>query len=109
MGVLTAEKPATAPARRETMIIDNKPVAAADGRTFYVENPGKRGAVVAEVPRGGAVDVDRAVKSAAKAFPAWRATHWKERARALYRIADAIEAHAEELARTLSSETGNAL
>jgi acyl-CoA reductase-like NAD-dependent aldehyde dehydrogenase len=109
MGVLTAERPATAPARRETMIIDNKPVAAADGRTFYVENPAKRGSVVAEVPRGGAADVDRAVKSAAKAFPAWRATHWKDRARALYRIADAIEAHAEEIARTLSSETGNAL
>ena len=109
MGVLTAERPATAPARRETMLIDNKPAAAADGRTFYVENPAKRGTVVAEVPRAGAADVDRAVRSAAKAFESWRNTHWKDRARALYKIADAVEAHAEELARTLSSETGNAL
>lgn len=109
MGVLTAEKPATAPARRETMVINNERVAAADGRTFYVENPAKRGTVVAEVPRAAAADVDRAVEAAAAAFPAWRATHWKDRARALYKIADAMDAHAEELARTLSSETGNAL
>jgi betaine-aldehyde dehydrogenase len=109
MGVLTAEKPTTAPARRETMIVNNEDVAATDGRTFYVENPAKRGTVVAEVPRGSAADVDRAVKAAAAAFPSWRATHWKDRARALYKIADSIEAHTEDLARTLSSETGNAI
>jgi betaine-aldehyde dehydrogenase len=109
MGVLTADRPKTMPARRETMLIANERVPAADGRTFFVEDPAHRGSVVAEVPRGGAADVDRAVKAAAKAFETWRATHWKERARALYKIADAVEAHAEELARTLSSETGNAL
>lgn len=107
MGVLTAGRPA--PARRETMLIGGEWVAAADGRTFLVENPAKPGTVVAEVPRGGAADVDRAVKAAAKAFPAWRDTHWKDRARALYQIAEAMDTNAEELARTLSSETGNAL
>jgi betaine-aldehyde dehydrogenase len=91
------------------MLIGNERVPAADGRTFFVENPAKRGTVVAEVPRGGAADVDRAVKTAAKAFVTWRATHWKDRARALYRIAGAMDEHAEELARTLSLETGNAL
>ena len=109
MGVLTAARPATAPARRETMIIGNERVPAADGRTFYVENPARRDSAIAEVPRAGAADVDRAVRAAAKAFETWRTTHWKDRARALNAIADAVEARAEDLARTLSSETGNAL
>jgi len=109
MGVLTAERPAVAPARREAMIIGNERVAAADGRTFYVEHPGKRGSAVAEVPRAGAADVDRAVRAAHQAFAKWRDTHWKDRAKALYAIADAVEARSEELARTLSLETGNAL
>lgn len=109
MGILTAERPATAPARRETMIIGSEAAPAAEGRTFFVENPAKRDSAVAEVPRAGKADVDRAVRTAAKAFESWGATHWKDRARALYRMADAIDAHAEELARTLSSETGNAL
>jgi acyl-CoA reductase-like NAD-dependent aldehyde dehydrogenase len=109
MGVSTAERVATPPQRRETMIIGNERVTAADGRTFFVETPARRGEIVAEVPRAGAADVDRAVKAAAKAFESWRATHWKDRARALYKIADAIEARTEELARTLSTETGNAI
>lgn len=108
MGVLTSERPVTA-ARRETMLIGGEWVGAADGRTFLVETPAKSGTAFAEVPRGGAADVDRAVRAAATAFPAWRDTHWKDRARALHRIAEAMDDHAEELARTLSSETGNAL
>ena len=109
MGVLTSERPATAPARRERMYIAGEFVAAADGRTFLVENPAKSGTAFAEVPRGAAADVDRAVQAAAAAFAKWRDTHWKDRSRALYRIAEAMDANAEELARTLSSETGNAL
>ena len=109
MGVLTAERPKTAPSRRETMLIGNEWVGASDGRTFFVENPAKRDSAIAEVPRAGAADVDRAARAAAKAFETWRTTHWKERARALYLIADGVEARLEQLARTLSSETGNAL
>jgi hypothetical protein len=90
MGVLTAERPATAPSRRETMLIGNERGPAADGRTFFVETPARRDSAIAEVPRASAADVDRAVKAAAKAFETWRTTHWKDRARALYRIADAV-------------------
>jgi len=109
MGVFTAERPTTMAARRETMLVGNERVGAADGRTFFVESPGEKGTIVAEVPRGGEADVDRAVRAAAKAFETWRTTHWKDRARALNAIADAIEARTEELARLVSSETGNAL
>ena len=109
MGVSTAERVTTPVERRETMIIGNERVPAADGRTFYVETPARRGEIIAEVPRAGAADVDRAVRAAAAAFETWRATHWKERSRALYKIADAVEARTEELARTVSMETGNAI
>lgn len=109
MGVSTAERAAVAPERRETMVIGGERPAAADGRTFFVETPAKRDQIIAEVPRAGAADVDRAVRAAAAAFEGWRTAHWKDRSRALFRIADAVEARAEELARLVSSETGNAI
>ena len=94
---------------RARMLIGGEWVAAADGRIFGVEDPAHRGRVVAEVPRAGKADVDRAARAAAAAFPAWSALHWKDRAAALARSADAIEAAAEDLARLLSTETGNAI
>jgi hypothetical protein len=45
----------------------------------------------------------------ADAFPAWSRTIPRERGRLLARIADALEARVEELARTIALETGNAL
>ncbi len=97
-----------APAR-EKMLIGGAWVESADGRTFDVETPAKRGTVVAQVPRSAAVDVDRAVQAAAAAFPAWRAVAPRERGRLLTRIADDLEAAVDDLARTLASETGNAI
>src|SRR6266436_6579512 len=54
-------------------------------------------------------DVARAVQAAADAFSAWSRTIPRERGRLLARIADALEARVEELARTIALETGNAL
>ena len=56
-----------------------------------------------------AADVDRAVEAAQRAFPAWSATPAAERGRLLLRLADAIEAHADELARLESTDTGHPL
>ena len=90
------------------MIIDGKPVDAQDGRLIDVENPATR-QVVAQVPRGGEADVDRAVKSAAKAFETWREVPPRDRGRLLMKIADAVEAEIEPIARTVALETGNAI
>ena len=60
-------------------------------------------------PVGGAADADRAVAAARAAFPAWRALHFKDRQKALLRIADALEDRAEELALLTAADTGNAL
>ena len=91
------------------MLVDGKWDASADGRFIPVENPAKKGTVIAEVPRAGAADVDRAVRAAAKAFPAWKNVPSRERGRLLMKIADAMEAGSEPLARLIATETGNAL
>ena len=100
---------AIAEATREKMLIGGDWVDSSDGRTFEVETPAKRGKVIANVPRSGAADVDRAVRAAHAAFPAWRATAPRDRGRILTRIADDLDASIDELARLSASETGNAI
>jgi acyl-CoA reductase-like NAD-dependent aldehyde dehydrogenase len=94
--------------RHQPMLINGDWVWAASGETIPVENPGRR-EVIAEVPRGGAPDVDAAVDASLTAFASWRKVAPRERGRLLMRIADDIEARLEELARTVALETGNAL
>jgi acyl-CoA reductase-like NAD-dependent aldehyde dehydrogenase len=90
------------------MLVDGKWEPSADGRFIAVENPAKRQAI-AEVPRAGAADVDRAVRAAAKAFQSWKNVPPRERGRALMKIADAMEVDSEAMARLIATETGNAL
>src|SRR5262245_16189004 len=94
--------------RQARMLIGGKWVDSASGDVLEVEDPAHR-RPIAEVPRGGAEDVARAVQAAADAFPAWSRTIPRERGRLLARIADTLEARVEELARTIALETGNAL
>src|SRR5947209_6986599 len=94
--------------RKARMLIGGNWVDSASGDVLEVEDPAHR-RPIAEVPRGGAEDVARAVQAAADAFPVWSRTIPRERGRLLARIADALEARVEELARTIALETGNAL
>jgi betaine-aldehyde dehydrogenase len=64
------------------------------------------GEVFATAPVSGPADVDRAMTAAAEAFPAWRDATPAERQRALLRIADAIEARAEDLLDAECRNTG---
>ncbi len=63
-------------------------------------------AVLAELPRAGAAEVDAAVGRAAAAFPAWRAMAPAGRAQLLHGLADALAAHREELAVTEARNAG---
>src|SRR5215217_6756887 len=54
--------------------------------------------VMAEIPQAGVEETDAAVERAKRAFPAWRAVAPADRAAALRRLADAIDARREELA-----------
>ncbi len=83
-------------------------VAASDGRTFEVISPVDL-KPLAQVARGGAADVARAAAAAAAAFPAWRAMEGQARKALLHKIADAIEARAEEIALVEAMDTGQAI
>lgn len=99
----------TATVKQQLMLIDGKWTGSVASEFFQVENPAKRGSVIAEVPRAKAEDVDIAVKAAHRAFQSWKHVPTKERGKLLWKIADAVEAKKEEIARTVSTETGNAI
>jgi acyl-CoA reductase-like NAD-dependent aldehyde dehydrogenase len=89
------------------MLIDGQWVQAASGESFETINP-TNGQVIARVAAGDAADVDRAVAAARRAFedPAWSDMNPHQRTRVLLRIADAIEANADELAQLESLDGG---
>ncbi|MGB8858251.1 MAG: aldehyde dehydrogenase family protein, partial [Ilumatobacteraceae bacterium] len=76
--------------------VNGQYVDAADGRTTNVVNP-VTGQVYATAPLSAQADVDSAMGAAATAYEDWRETTPSERSLALFRIADAVEARADEL------------
>ena len=62
--------------------------------------------VLAELPDATVEDADRAVARAKAAYPAWKAVTPKDRANLMRRIALAIAAHSEELARLEARNVG---
>ena len=78
------------------MWIDGEWVNAESGKTFDVFNPTTE-EVLGMVPLGADKDVDKAVKAARKAFPAWKKMTQADRSKALYRFATALRENANEL------------
>jgi betaine-aldehyde dehydrogenase len=78
---------------------------AADGPVAPLIDP-STGEPFAEAPVSGAADMDHALGVAAGAFASWRRTTPSERSLALIRIADALEARAEELVGAECENTG---
>jgi acyl-CoA reductase-like NAD-dependent aldehyde dehydrogenase len=62
--------------------------------------------VMATIPAGTASDVDRAVRAAAAAFPAWSSISVDERAKYMTRIGEGLGARMDEIAGVISRETG---
>ncbi|HXG26736.1 MAG TPA: gamma-aminobutyraldehyde dehydrogenase [Candidatus Binatia bacterium] len=86
-------------------LIDGKFVDSASGETHDIENPAN-GQVIARVPASSTEDVDRAVDAAEKAWASWKQTTPQDRSLLLLKIADALEAKAEELGRLESRNAG---
>ena len=80
-------------------------VDTTDGRRMDLVDPAT-GEVFASAPVSGAEDIDRAYRTAATAFEGWRDTTPSERQKALLRLADLVEEHAEELVALESRNTG---
>jgi malonate-semialdehyde dehydrogenase (acetylating)/methylmalonate-semialdehyde dehydrogenase len=75
------------------------------GRHADVWNPAT-GEAVRKVALADAATVDEAVRSAAKAFPAWAATPPLRRARVMFRFKELLERHGDELAAIITAEHG---
>ncbi|WP_235032620.1 gamma-aminobutyraldehyde dehydrogenase [Actinacidiphila yanglinensis] len=88
--------------------IDGEFRDAADGRTTEVVSP-VTGRAYATAPLSGKADVDAAMAAAKAAFPGWRDSTPAERQKALLKIADAVEARADELVAVESENTGKPL
>jgi len=63
-------------------------------------------AVMGTIPNGTADDVDKAVRAAAAAFPAWSATPVDDRAKLLDRLAEGLGARMAEIGALISHEVG---
>jgi betaine-aldehyde dehydrogenase len=85
--------------------IDGESVPSAGGGTDPIVNPAT-GETFAQAPASGAEDVERAVRAARAAFAGWSGTTPGERSLALLRIADAIEARGDEIARLEAINAG---
>lgn len=87
-------------------LLDSITVSAEDGRAVVDAASGE---VIGYAPVHTVADLDAAVAAAAAAQKEWAALSSQERADALRRAADEVEAHAEELAQIIAREQGKPL
>ncbi|HEY2590463.1 MAG TPA: aldehyde dehydrogenase family protein [Steroidobacteraceae bacterium] len=94
-------------AQRHKLFINNEWVEAESGATIDVVNPAT-GLGLAKAAAGGAADIDRAVRAARAAFESgpWPSMPPVERGRLIWKLADAVEAAADEIAYVLSLDNG---
>uniref|UniRef100_A0A8C5MMN5 10-formyltetrahydrofolate dehydrogenase n=1 Tax=Leptobrachium leishanense TaxID=445787 RepID=A0A8C5MMN5_9ANUR len=88
-------------------LIDGQFVDADDGKTYNTINP-TDGSVICKVAYCSVADVDKAVAAAKDAFEngEWGKMNARDRGRILYRLADLMEEHQEELATIEALDSG---
>jgi len=87
------------------MLINGQAVDSSDGKVLQVTNPAT-GKLIDTVPAATAEDIKRAVAAAKEAQKLWAAVPVYQRVEILYRFLTLVERDKEDLARTLSDETG---
>ena len=92
------------------LLIDGKFVDAQSGETFAVYDPATA-RQIATVAAGDKADVDLAVRAARKAFDhgPWSKMSPADRARLIYRLGEAIDAHGDELSLLETLDNGKPL
>ncbi len=92
------------------LFIDNKWVDPAEGGHFDTYNPAT-GEVIAQVAAGTAADVDKAAKAARKALESgpWASIDAAERGVLMFKLADLVASHADELAELESWNCGKTI
>lgn len=89
----------------QTKLLINGQLVKGEGPVQAVFNPAL-GRVLAEINEASEAQVDAAVRAADAAFESWSQTAPKDRSLLLLKLADAIEAHAEEFAKLESDNCG---
>ena len=89
----------------QTKLLINGELVAGLGAAQPVLNP-SLGAALVQIPEASAEQIDAAVRAADAAFDGWAQTPPRDRAALLLALADAIDAHADELARLESQNCG---
>jgi acyl-CoA reductase-like NAD-dependent aldehyde dehydrogenase len=85
--------------RRYGLFIDGKEMDSVSGKTFMRENPATE-EPFAEIAEAQREDVDRAVKAAKLAFEKWSHVPPRERSKFIYRLAELLEKHKDQIALT---------
>lgn len=94
------------------LYIDGAACPASDGGTYAIHNPARPSEIVGHAAAGTPTDVDRAMRAAHAAFPAWAALSYAERGAMLRKVAAAITqdmAEVEARARLFTREHGKIL
>lgn len=76
------------------------------GQRHLARDPAQPARVLGDFALASAADVDAAVAAAARAFPAWRATPWRERVALAQRVARLVDERLYEIAAAVSFEVG---
>src|SRR5690606_25355701 len=89
------------------LLIDGEWVEAASGKTFAAIDPAT-GIEVARIPEGDAADIDKAARAARRAFESgeWPSLTPAARQNLIHKLADLVEANAQELAEIESIDNG---
>jgi aldehyde dehydrogenase (NAD+) len=90
----------------QACLIDGKDVPGTEQIDVLDPSTGRK---LAEIPRGGAAEIDAAVVAARAASPGWRRTSAQQRSAILRRTADLIRRDREQLALLESQDTGKPL
>ncbi|HUG48113.1 MAG TPA: CoA-acylating methylmalonate-semialdehyde dehydrogenase [Candidatus Limnocylindria bacterium] len=85
--------------------INGRVVEGASGRSGPVYDPAT-GRQAKQVDFASAEEVDAAVRAAAEAFPAWRATSLSRRTEIMFRIRNLVDQRRKEIAAILTAEHG---
>ena len=102
-----AHTPKRVTPKQTQLLIDGKFVNSVSGKTFDTFNPATE-EKIASVQEADRADVDIAVKAARKAFDEgpWRRMNPSERGQIMYRLADLIDKHGDELAALEALDNG---
>src|ERR1700687_928558 len=93
-------------AKEKLLLIDGRNVRAASGHTFKSRNPATE-QVIATISERAEIDVDRAVAAARRAFEGpWRTMRAAERGHVLFKWAELLKSHVDEIAGLESLDAG---